>query len=356
MTQGLWAEDAGPTQGARYIDYSAHLHKAVQDIQAGDTGELWDAAANTMSLGLEAASAIGDPFGRLVLTPFWGFVMEHVQPLRELLNSCTGDPTAIKAASQYWHTRSEELHLTADDVRRRVQDDTQAWKGIAGDAYRFAGEQFANFIDGLGAGATGVAAAIHGAGVLAAVARAMIRDLIADLLTEITRALLVAVGMSWVTFGASLGTAVAWVSAKVSACVAKCLGWLSKLVSALGRQLSKLRNLRGCMDDVAKRATDLAAKSANKLDGAAARVGSKDFGHVERAINGSRFNKARSSSGFDLKPDEGAIVFNPNLAGDVVKAANTGNREAAKVDNEWEKQRAHAEQAAQKSLHGDQRN
>lgn len=342
---GIIADDVSGTAGGGPVDTAANLSKAISD------GEGWDIAAQGASAGLETLGVITDPFGSL-LSAGIGWVIEHCERLRIPLDQLAGDPRAIKSATQDWHTRSEQLHAAAQDIRNKAKAETNDWEGEAGDAYRRAANVLADCVEGMGSGATGVAGAIQGAGVIVGVIRGMIRDLIADFVSQAITKLAVSMGLSFVTFGASLGAAISWVVGKVGVTVGKIAQKLSDALSRLSGLLGRLGRLGGTVGDIGSQASRVVATGATKMDDVAGAVGRS--GVVRSAFNGSTARNVDSgldtisSSGFNYNRQTGSIDFNHNFTGDAVSAANGLNKEASQVDNTWEEQRNKAEQEVQR--------
>ncbi len=341
------ADNVESTDGAGIID------SITQSIKAGGEEEAWDTAAQAGGATLESLGFITDPFGSLISAGI-GWAIEHCEPLRLPLDQLAGDPRAIKDASQDWHTRSEELTLKAQDIRRAAQDETADWEGTAANAYRKAANALADFVDEMGTGSTGVAGAIHGAGVLVGTIRGMIRDIIADFVAAAIQKLAVSMGLSFITAGASIGAGVAWLVGKVGITIGKVTQKLSDAVSKLSDLLGNLGRLGQALGDVGARAARLASTGATKIDNMAGAVGSSSM--VRNSFNGSireavdspirRADDYTSSTGFDFNRQSGNIEFGTNPRGDAIKAASEINKNAAKVDGDWEEQRNQAEQEA----------
>lgn len=344
------ANNVSATEGGGSVDTVVKLSDGIEK------GEWGNVAAQGAGLGLEALGIVVDPFGALVSAGI-SWAIEHIEPLRKPLDDLLGDPRTIKAASQDWHTKSAKLHELAKEISTQAKKDTKDWEGDAGDAYRAAAEKFSGFVDGLGSGATGVAGAIHGAGVVVGTVRSIVRDLISSPISEVIRYVLIALGASWVTFGASLGAAVAWIVSRVGVTMGKVTQQLSKLMTHLSDLLGQMGRLGSALGKVGDDAGRLVATGASKVDTLAGSFGRSNL--VRSGFNGSMAESVDNAMG-KVQPSaftnatrnaEGRLVsdgveFTPMLSGDIVKGTSETLKGASEVDENWQQQTSNAEKEA----------
>lgn len=184
-----------------------------QAIKSGSWGAGLESGLGT---GLDVLGTIANPVDSL-LTSGISWLMEHVHVFTEILDSLAGNPTAIQAYADQWTQHSQQLTDIAVDLHNHVNNDTTAWTGDAGDAYRAQATQQVDGLHAAAASADSVAAAVQGAGQLVASVRMLVRDLIAQAIAEIIEHIPV-----WLAAeGCSLGLATPGVIADAVALIAK---------------------------------------------------------------------------------------------------------------------------------------
>ncbi|HEX5206122.1 MAG TPA: hypothetical protein VFW27_39870, partial [Actinoplanes sp.] len=135
---------------------------------------------NTMlaggSFAGDAAATVIDPFSALLANGL-GWVMEHFEPLREVLDRLTGIPDKVTAHAQTWHNMAGALQAMAEELHADLAAGLPGWGGSAADSYR---GMMANNVDGLGGLsvlAATMSAATEAAGNLVQFTRDIVRDL-----------------------------------------------------------------------------------------------------------------------------------------------------------------------------------
>ena len=108
-----------------------------------------------LSLAGDLASAAVDPFGTL-MSSVAGFLMEHIQPLKDMLDSIAGDPPVIQSYADTWGNVAKALGDRKTDFDNAVKTGTTGWTGEAADAYRKSAAEHGDAL----AGAATVAGAI----------------------------------------------------------------------------------------------------------------------------------------------------------------------------------------------------
>ncbi|MFD2396413.1 WXG100 family type VII secretion target [Prauserella oleivorans] len=156
------------------------VYQAAKDI---NNPEDW--AVDGLALGLDALGFIANPLGALAGSVV-GFLIEHLEFLKEPLDDLAGDPDAIFAVAAVWGEQvSKECVQIADDYQRAIESEIGSWNGDAAEAYRGKSGQIVEQIRSLEAAAVGVSQAVQGSGQAVATVRGIIRDLIADVVGEI---------------------------------------------------------------------------------------------------------------------------------------------------------------------------
>ncbi|MDF9716019.1 hypothetical protein INN71_01125 [Nocardioides sp. ChNu-153] len=128
----------------------------------------------------ETANLLSDPFGRLLRAGI-GWVMEHFQPLHELLDAVTGNPDEVLAFAGTWTNVGEGLLAVADQHRAAVAEVAEGWTGRAAGAYTVAAAGQSTAAEACAEAALGMAGATRLASSLVTGVRAAVRAAIADL-------------------------------------------------------------------------------------------------------------------------------------------------------------------------------
>jgi uncharacterized protein YukE len=182
----------------------------------------------------EAASTVIDPFSALLANGL-GWVMEHFEPLREMLDKLTGIPDRVMAHARTWSNMAGALQVMTQDLHADLAADLPDWKGSAADAYQ---GMMANNIDGLGGLsvlAATMSSATQAAGNLVQFTRDIVRDLICDLVARV---------IVWAAEALAIVT-IPLVTAQIIAAVAKWAGRIFGYTSALVDSLQNLTALLG---------------------------------------------------------------------------------------------------------------
>lgn len=157
------------------------LDAIQKDIESGNALDL---GLDAVTLGLDGLSAVIDPFGALISAGV-GWLLEHVKPLKLLLDLTAGEPNIIQAKSETWGSISVALKDDAAEYNTSVEPQTAEWNGKAADAYRNWSKKAAAFVDTTGKCADGMAALVKMAGIAAATVRTFLRNIIATLVGKL---------------------------------------------------------------------------------------------------------------------------------------------------------------------------
>jgi len=224
------APDApGALAGLNLVEPAAD---AVSAIQRGDWAE---AGINVLGAGIDALGFLTDPFGTLLSSAFAWFI-EHVEPLKSMLDSLAGNPGVINQNAATWGNVGDHLKKAGEDMARMVDADTSAWRGAAIDAYTAVAKA-----EALGHAAEGVGAALTGAGVAVATVRTIVRDLISMAMSELVQALIRWAAAALLTVGLATPGIVADGIRLIMKWAKKVSDWLDKVITTI-RNLSKVVN------------------------------------------------------------------------------------------------------------------
>jgi hypothetical protein len=193
-------------------------------------------------LGVSHEPSTGfDPFGWLMSSAA-AFLIEHMQPFREVLASLTVNPAAIRSYAQDWDAISASLVTNSQSLMHAVATDTATWHGAAADSYRRrAAEQ-----------ADALSAAAIVAGAMSSVVVTM-RQVVEFILEEVHRlvAELVRQLISWVEEAVfTFGLALPFVAAQAAVTVAELSPKINDQLERLNDTLRRVEPAVGALADV----------------------------------------------------------------------------------------------------------
>lgn len=153
---------------------------------------------------VEPPDVVVDPFAWLASSPA-AFLIEHLQPFKNLLDSLKIDATAIEAYADKWAGIATSLTAAQVHLVEAVATDTAGWQGAAANAYRrkAAGQADAIRAAAVAAGTVGPVAMTMGQVV------DLVRDGVHRLITELVRMLITWVEEAIFSFGLAMPFVVA---------------------------------------------------------------------------------------------------------------------------------------------------
>lgn len=306
------------TAGAGIIDT---VNTAVQDL---DNPEDW--AMDGLALGLDALGFVANPLGGL-LSAGIGWLIEHLDFLKEPLDDLAGDPAAINAVAAVWGEQiRKDVGQIANDYEKALASEIESWKGEAADKYRDKAAQIVEQIRSLESASTAVSNAVRGSGVLVATVRGIIRDLIAQVVSEIIIAAAAALASSWFTLGGSIAAFTGWAVARGAATAGKIAGKISKLLMKLATILNKFSKLRGAVQALARvsRKFGDTAKSLGKVAGRNGRMFSQVQGKMDGWTGALKEALPDNVGRFVGKIDDGMAKISKDGFADTLSPANLG--------------------------------
>jgi len=227
------APDApGPLAGINLIEPASD---AVAAVGRGDWAE---AGINVLGAGIDALGFLTDPFGTLLSSAFAWFI-EHVEPLKSMLDSLAGNPGVINQNAATWGNVADHLKKAGEEMARVVDADTSPWRGAAIAAYTPVAKLEAQGVKAAGIAAEGVGAALVGAGVAVATVRTIVRDLISMAMSELVQALIRWAAAALLTVGLATPGIIADGIRLVMKWAKKVSDWLDKIIKTI-RGLSKV--------------------------------------------------------------------------------------------------------------------
>ena len=196
---------------------------------------------NMAVVGLSALGAIMDPF-QMVFAAGVGWLMEHLDCLRDPMDKLLGDPKEIEGHAATWRNLQKRTYEAAEYFADQVTAKTANWSSEAVTAYRAKASQMADSTLALGDVADAMAEATLVAGSIVGVFRNTIRDLVAELvgaaISKALQALLV------VTIPKVLAE-VALMVAEVTGKVVRLLRQLTEAIGKLGSKFPAMASLIG---------------------------------------------------------------------------------------------------------------
>ncbi|ASO22169.1 Putative deoxyribonuclease RhsC [Actinoalloteichus hoggarensis] len=213
-----------PTSGLSLVESVNSTSTAIQN------GDWLEAGLGTADLVMTAL----DPFAAIISNGV-GWLLEHVGPLSDALDSLAGNPDEIRSHAETWTNVAGEVNSVSTELGNLIKSDITTWTGAAADAYRERAADTANLILAAGNAAQGAADGIQLAGEVVTAVRDAVRDIIADVVGSM---------VSWalqVLF--TLGIGLIWVVPKVVAKVAQTAAKIAQLITKLTSSMSRLTPL-----------------------------------------------------------------------------------------------------------------
>lgn len=199
-----------------------------------------------VGMGLEILAAVVDPFA-YVGGQLLSWMLEHVEPLRAVLDGLAGNPDIIEAYAQSWKNISVEMSSIAADFANNVSSNASAFVGLAGDAYRARAEDTRHLVDAAAIASDSIRQLTLAMGEIVAGIRTAVRDLTTALAGE-----LVANAAIALVVGPGTAAAVANSMKAISFAMVRTGSWLHTYREVLGAAITELMVLRDLFDGVNK--------------------------------------------------------------------------------------------------------
>lgn len=126
---GFGTEGDGWLKGTGIWQNAADLRTSIDNDDT--VGQIF----GTATLALDVVGMALDPIGTAA-SMLVGWMIEHIQPLKEALDALTGDAGVIKGRADTWQNISTHLDGAAKEYAGDGVDGVREWAGDAGDAYR----------------------------------------------------------------------------------------------------------------------------------------------------------------------------------------------------------------------------
>ncbi|GLZ31933.1 hypothetical protein Lesp02_41210 [Lentzea sp. NBRC 105346] len=246
-------EETAATEGAGLF------HDATEAVKGFSEGHWAEGLLNAGGAIAGVAGFMVDPIAGLISAGF-GWLIEHVDFLREPLDWLTGDQQTLDGMSKTWSSVSSYMEETATLLKDAVQRDTASWQGKDSENYREFGVERADVYGTVSTVARGMSMLITLCKTILKVVRDIVRDLISEAVAK-----LISICIRWApavaAFGAGVAGAIAEAVPTAIKYANKALDWCRKLTKAFGKAGGLFKHL----DSLLERAQKFLTKSGDNL-------------------------------------------------------------------------------------------
>lgn len=200
-------------------------------------------AGNLAATGLSAIGAVMDPL-QVVFAAGVGWLMEHLDCLREPLDKLMGDPKAIEGHAQSWKNIEQRIYDATDFFVTEVNRSAGVWAAESAEAYRRRARDHAGSIQAMGKIADGMSKATIVLGAAVGVARNTIRDIVAEVVGACISKALQAITV------VLLPKVIAEIAILVSKASMKILDLLKELLQSIQKVGALTQKMQGLMERI----------------------------------------------------------------------------------------------------------
>lgn len=250
--------------------------EAVTKITDGDWGEGLFSAGGAVA---GVAQFLLDPIAGLLSAGF-GWLIEHVDFLREPLDWLVGDQQTLDGMAKTWASVADYLGGTAAELGHAVKNDTAAWQGRDSDSYRaFGADRAATY--------AAVAESARGMSLLVTTCKTVlkvVRDIVRDLITEAVGKL-ISICLRWVPAVGAFGAGVA---GAIAECVPMAVKYATEAIGMcqkLTRVFAKAGGLFNWLDGLLGRAQQALARRGDNFVDALKASQAADLKRVDDFVN-----------------------------------------------------------------------
>ncbi|SMD12357.1 hypothetical protein [Lentzea albidocapillata] len=233
------------------------LHDATETVKGFSSGNWAEGLINAGATVAGVAGVLADPMAALLSAGF-GWLIEHVDFLKEPLDWLVGDQEALDGMAKTWESVSGYLKDTSDDLRNWVKNDTTGWTGKDSDQYRLFGADRADTYAGVATAAGGIASLVRTCKIVLKVVRDIVRDIIAEAIGK-----LISICIRWAPAVAAAGAGLA---GAIAECVPTAIKWANKALEACRKLTKAFSNAGGLfkkLDDILVNAKTALSKSGD---------------------------------------------------------------------------------------------
>ncbi|WIM96978.1 hypothetical protein ACTOB_000460 [Actinoplanes oblitus] len=314
-----------PPAETKWYEGAGILEAAMGMTDSFTAGDWFAGTGNFAVLGLSALGAVIDPF-QAVFAAGVGWLMEHLELLRQPLDWLAGDPKEIEGHATTWREMRIRTYKTVEFFAGQVASNTASWEAEAITTYRAKAAGMADAVLALGEVAGAMSEATLIAGSIVGVVRNTVRDLIAEVvgaaISKAVQALLV------VTIPKVLAE-VALLVAKYTGRITRVLQRLTEAIAELGGKLPMVAavcsRVRTLMDDAVFGSVFLNSAKLAEADGyladsegarAAFKAAYRAFDQADEAVYGTKAKVAVDALREGIK---GNSLQNGSATGDAIR-------------------------------------
>lgn len=218
--------------------FLASSFNIANDIESGNWVQVGVGGAG---VGLTALDAGMDPIG-FIASQLFGWMLEHLEPLRAALHGLTGSPAMVKAYSSSWENIETELASIADDYKSAAQSTSRDWRGEGAEAYRGKAADIVGHTQSISNAARAMKTASAMMAEVVGAIRSAVRDVLAGLAGSLVSYALELAG--------TLGVAAPYVIEQAIAEIAKDGAKIARLVARVVQTVSQLSPLLGVLKNL----------------------------------------------------------------------------------------------------------
>ncbi|MCG8917402.1 hypothetical protein L6E12_16575 [Actinokineospora sp. PR83] len=236
--------------GAGAVDSVAGFVDSLTADAEGEGPDVIDVALGGAGAVVDVVSSLANPLSA-VASAGVGWLLEHVDFLREPLDALLGDPDEINANVDQLKQAALEMKVIAQEHREDLGSAAD-WGGESGEAFHGSMDRLAAEFEALGKTMDGTASIYALSGMLVCELRSLVFGWISDLIGELVAGALIAAASAAPTFGGSIAAYAGYAGVRGATMATKIAGRLGKLGSAMGRMGGRLTELGAKMDELAK--------------------------------------------------------------------------------------------------------
>jgi uncharacterized protein YukE len=186
---GAWTQTDTEEGRAKGAGGGGNLKELELEITEKSKQNYGSMLGHIAAIGADTGSFLGDPIATMAS---WAttWLLEHLKPLKLMLDGLAGNPEMIKAAADTWKKIGGELNRLSEHYAAAVKRGTGGWNGSAGESYREkTAKNTIDTMDCLGTLATAMSIIVASTGEIVDAVRAAARDLIGELVGTLASSL-----------------------------------------------------------------------------------------------------------------------------------------------------------------------
>jgi uncharacterized protein YukE len=237
-------------KGSLFISAFDDMIQSIGKDAETETEHVLDVTFASIGAASSVAMFAADPFGSLLGAGI-GWLLEHVSFLKEPLDQLMGDPDEIQANVEATKSAAVDMRVLAETHRNTVAQ-PGGWTGEAAEKFTANMAALGQELDALANAVENKAKIVSVCGVLVSVLRDIVRDMIAQLLGSLLAGAIAAAAAAFFTFGASIAGFIGFAIGKAVALGVNIASRIARLVSALTRQMGRIKHLDEITEQVGK--------------------------------------------------------------------------------------------------------